>query len=175
MEYIISNNYYFILGCMHHLQFANKRNKINFIFINSEITNSRFILQSLLTNLPSSNETFVIASFRLSNIFFSKEIAFNKITMPSNYTSFGKKILKLHHDYTKYYSTLTPREKIVCSYIQQKYSPKSICIILNISEKTVSTHIVSIMRKLGCSNKIFLYKWLVIYFCLSRGMIFLKK
>lgn len=56
------------------------------------------------------------------------------------------------------FSNLSAKEKKVCYYIACGYQSRIIGVLLNIHEKSVSSHRVSIMRKLGCLNRIELYK-----------------
>ncbi|MGL5385882.1 MAG: helix-turn-helix transcriptional regulator [Enterobacterales bacterium] len=61
-------------------------------------------------------------------------------------------------------AALTNREKRICYYLFRGYSPKMIGAILGINIKTVSSHRVSVMKKIGCANKIGLYKTLRFYY-----------
>ncbi|HFV9295596.1 TPA: LuxR C-terminal-related transcriptional regulator [Serratia fonticola] len=61
-------------------------------------------------------------------------------------------------------SALSNRERHVCYYLLRGYTPKMIGMILGVNVKTVSSHRVSIMRKIGCTNKIGLYKTLRVYY-----------
>lgn len=61
-------------------------------------------------------------------------------------------------------TALTNREKRICYYLFRGYTPKMIGAILGINIKTVSSHRVSVMRKIGCTNKIGLYKTLRFYY-----------
>jgi DNA-binding CsgD family transcriptional regulator len=61
-------------------------------------------------------------------------------------------------------SSLNNREKRICYYIFHGYTPKMIGLILGINIKTVSGYRISSMRKIGCSNKINLYKTLNMYY-----------
>ncbi|CAI1805698.1 Transcriptional regulatory protein uhpA [Serratia fonticola] len=61
-------------------------------------------------------------------------------------------------------AALTNREKRVCYYLFRGYTPKMIGAILGINIKTVSSHRNSVMRKIGCANKIGLYKTLHYYY-----------
>lgn len=61
-------------------------------------------------------------------------------------------------------AVLTNREKRVCYYLFRGFTPKMISAILGINIKTVSGHRSSVMRKIGCANKIGLYKALRFYY-----------
>lgn len=61
-------------------------------------------------------------------------------------------------------SSLSNREKRICYYIFHGYTPKMIGSILGINIKTVSGYRVSSMKKIGCNNKITLYKTLNMYY-----------
>ncbi|WP_411753388.1 helix-turn-helix transcriptional regulator [Serratia sp. (in: enterobacteria)] len=61
-------------------------------------------------------------------------------------------------------AALSNREKRVCYYLFRGYTPKMIGAILGINIKTVSSHRVSVMKKIGCTNKIGLYKTLRVYY-----------
>ncbi|HEJ9058063.1 helix-turn-helix transcriptional regulator [Serratia fonticola] len=61
-------------------------------------------------------------------------------------------------------AALSNREKRICYYLFRGYTPKMIGAILGINIKTVSSHRVSVMRKIGCTNKIGLYKTLRVYY-----------
>lgn len=82
--------------------------------------------------------------------------------------------ISLHHERTlsKYkinlrngtMSSLTNREKRICYYLFHGYTPKMIGSILGINIKTVSGYRISSMKKIGCNNKINLYKTLNMYY-----------
>lgn len=59
---------------------------------------------------------------------------------------------------------LSNREKRICYYLFRGYTPKMIGTILGINVKTVSSHRVSVMKKIGCTNKISFYKTLKVYY-----------
>jgi DNA-binding CsgD family transcriptional regulator len=61
-------------------------------------------------------------------------------------------------------AALSNREKRICYYLFRGYTPKMIGTILGINIKTVSSYRVSVMRKIGCTNKIGLYKTLRTYY-----------
>lgn len=61
-------------------------------------------------------------------------------------------------------TTLTNREKRVCYYLFRGFTTKMISAILGIHIKTVSGYRTSVMRKIGCANKIGLYKTLSLYY-----------
>lgn len=61
-------------------------------------------------------------------------------------------------------AALSNREKRICYYLFCGYTPKMIGTILGINIKTVSSYRVSVMKKIGCSNKIDLYKTLQLYY-----------
>jgi DNA-binding CsgD family transcriptional regulator len=61
-------------------------------------------------------------------------------------------------------AALSNREKRICYYLFRGYTPKMIGAILGINIKTVSSHRVSVMKKIGCTNKIGLYKTLRVYY-----------
>lgn len=61
-------------------------------------------------------------------------------------------------------AALSSREKRICYYLFRGYTPKMIGAILGINIKTVSSHRVSVMKKIGCTNKIGLYKTLRVYY-----------
>ncbi|MFV8867052.1 helix-turn-helix transcriptional regulator [Serratia fonticola] len=75
--------------------------------------------------------------------------------------------LAYHHYITtmqmKLYS-LTNKEKRICQYMAKGYPSKFIGMNLGIHEKTVSGYKNSIIRKIGCKNKIELYKFIITYF-----------
>lgn len=61
-------------------------------------------------------------------------------------------------------TALSNREKRVCYYIFCGYTPKMIGVILGINTKTVSSHRVSVMKKIGCANKVDFYNVLRAYY-----------
>ncbi|WP_025123462.1 MULTISPECIES: helix-turn-helix transcriptional regulator [unclassified Serratia (in: enterobacteria)] len=61
-------------------------------------------------------------------------------------------------------ASLSNREKRICYYLFRGYTPKMIGTILGINVKTVSSHRVSVMKKIGCNNKIEFFKTLKTYY-----------
>lgn len=59
---------------------------------------------------------------------------------------------------------LSNREKRICYYLFCGYTPKMIGTILGINIKTVSSYRVSVMKKIGCTNKVDFYKILRVYY-----------
>ncbi|MEB7886673.1 helix-turn-helix transcriptional regulator [Serratia fonticola] len=61
-------------------------------------------------------------------------------------------------------AVLSHREKRICYYLFRGYTLKMVGTILGINIKTVSSYRVSVMKKIGCNNKVDLYKELKNYY-----------
>lgn len=59
---------------------------------------------------------------------------------------------------------LSDREKCICYYLFRGHTPKIIGAILGINTKTVSSHRLSGMKKIGCTNKSDFYNILSVYY-----------
>ncbi|TQI78932.1 regulatory LuxR family protein [Serratia fonticola] len=178
--HISSNNGYFVQGISSSLyKLSQQQGHINFEYTLSDgSARSALLITEMIREKKHRSLMVVIASTALLNILsLSIEhryrdrvifIATNDCRIElltqiadSPNTTWAKR--------EKYFpkgtlSALSNRERRICYYLFRGYTPKMIGTILGINVKTVSSHRVSVMKKIGCANKIGLFKTLQVYY-----------
>ncbi|NFO57882.1 RNA polymerase subunit sigma-70 [Clostridium botulinum] len=108
----------------------------------------------------------ILETSRLNDIINLLENVFNLIDNEKEITQFEKdKNEKFNEDLFFLENKLTLREMEVVKLINLGMTNKEICMKLNISEKTVKTHVTNILRKLKMKDRLE-----VVIFCKSNSM-----
>ncbi|HBJ1648193.1 UNVERIFIED_ORG: RNA polymerase subunit sigma-70 [Clostridium botulinum] len=108
----------------------------------------------------------ILETSKLNDIINLLENVFNLIDNEKEITQFEKdKNEKFNEDLFFLENKLTLREMEVVKLINLGMTNKEICMKLNISEKTVKTHVTNILRKLKMKDRLE-----VVIFCKSNSM-----
>ncbi len=178
--HIASNNSYFVEGISCSLQaLSNQYDNIKFGHTLSDgSASSALILSEMIREKKQRTLMVVIASTALLNILslsiehrYRERVIFISMDQcrPELLTQIANSPGATWTKRDKYspkgtLSSLSNKEKRVCYYLFHGYTTKMISMILGINIKTVSRHRVSVMKKIGCDNKISLYKTLQVYY-----------
>lgn len=178
--HIASDNSYFVEGIISSLQnLKQQHSHIEFAHtVSSDCVRSALMITEMIRARKSGALMVVIASAALLNMLllsidhhYMDKVVF-VATSECNAAVLAQITESPHSSWgvhEKYFpkgalAALSNREKRICYYLFRGYTPKMIGAILGINIKTVSSHRVSVMKKIGCSNKIDFYKTLKIYY-----------
>ncbi|MEX2987970.1 helix-turn-helix transcriptional regulator [Serratia fonticola] len=178
--HIASDNTYFVDGIIFSLhQLKQQHSHIDLEHtVSSDSVHSALMITEMIRERKGGTLLVVIASVALLNVLslsIDHHYMYNVVfvaTSECNAAVLAQITESPHNSWgirEKYFpkgtlAVLSNREKRICYYLFHGYTPKMIGAILGINIKTVSSHRVSMMKKIGCTNKIDFYKTLKTYY-----------
>jgi DNA-binding CsgD family transcriptional regulator len=178
--YIVSDNIFFVIGFRSLLERASKSNALNCSCESADYSiNSVHHISKEINERSSNSHAVVIADndmlgaiglsiVKKDNVIFmdlaSCKHDFIEVILDKKLHGLYTRSLQLINGKQMQIQSLTWKEKRVCYYMAKGYPSKFIGLNLGINAKSVSAYIRSIMRKIGCDNKIEFYKFLMIYY-----------
>lgn len=178
--HIASDNIYFVEGIISSLhKLKQQHSHIDFEHtVSSDSIHSAFMITEMVRERKGGTLMVVIASTALLNMLslsidhrYMDKVVF-VATSECNAVVLAQ-IIESPYSFwrirEKYFpkgilAELSNREKRICYYLFRGYTPEMIGMILGVNIKTVSSHRVSVMKKIGCTNKIDFYKTLKDYY-----------
>jgi DNA-binding CsgD family transcriptional regulator len=181
--YIASENNYFISGFIALLEIQEEKHGSIFEYKTTDCTLKGVRVISDTLNEEKGNRTLIVVADSdmlgavflnvetKSHLFIDVERCKHDFIESVSDRAYIMRLVNHHYVTTMQMKlcSLTNKEKRICHYMAKGFSSKFIGMNLGIHEKTVSGYRNSIIRKIGCDNKIGLYKFINTHFKKLNG------